>query len=128
MVWASACRDPGAYSSLPSSEKIARLSEYPDFAGFLFADVEPDHDLLDGRVLAEAESALAEVEPFTAEAIEETLRGVAERLELKPREAFQPIRVAVTGSRVSPGLFESIELLGREQALERIKRARAVVA
>ena len=50
------------------------------------------------------------------------LRAIAERLELKPREAFQPIRVAVTGSKVSPGLFESIELLGREQSLERIRR------
>jgi len=49
-------------------------------------------------------------------------------LELKPREAFQPIRVAVTGSKVSPGLFESIELLGRERTLERIRSARAAAA
>jgi len=49
---------------------------------------------------------------------------LAERLELKPRAAFQPIRVAVTGSKISPGLFESIELLGRERTLERIRRAR----
>jgi glutamyl-tRNA synthetase len=109
-------------------EKIARLSEYPDFAGFLFGDVEPDPSLLDGDVLGEAEEALAGVEPFTAEAIEKTLRGLAEQRELKPREAFQPIRVAVTGSKVSPGLFESIELLGKEQTLGRIRRARAATA
>ncbi len=84
----------------------------PEFAGFLFRDVEPDPALLDGRVLEEAERALAEVEPFTTEAIEQALRALAEQLDLKPREAFQPIRVAVTGSKVSPGLFESIELLG----------------
>ena len=105
-------------------EKIATLGEYPEFAGFFFREVEPDASLLDGRVLEEAEPALAEAEPFTAETIESRLRELAERLELKPREAFQPIRVAVTGSKVSPGLFESIELLGKEQTLERLRRAR----
>jgi len=109
-------------------EKIATLGEFPEFAGFLFSDVEPDPALLDARVLEEAEGALADVEPFTTEAVEEALRGLAERLELKPREAFQPIRVAVTGSKISPGLFESIELLGRESTLERIRRAQAVAA
>jgi glutamyl-tRNA synthetase len=109
-------------------EKIAVLGEYPEFAGFLFQDVEPDPTLLDGNVLTEAERAVEAAEPFTAEAIEQALRAVAERLELKPREAFQPIRVAVTGSKVSPGLFESIELLGREQTLERIRSARKAAA
>jgi glutamyl-tRNA synthetase len=105
-------------------EKISKLSEYPDFVRFLFEEVEPEPALLDGRVLGEAEAALAEVEPFTAEAIEQSLRAVTERLGLKPREAFQPIRVAVTGSRISPGLFESIELLGREETLDRVRRGR----
>jgi glutamyl-tRNA synthetase len=109
-------------------EKIAKLSDYPEFAGFLFRDVEPDPTLLDGRVLEEAERALAAVDPFTTEAIEEALRALSEQLGLKPREAFQPIRVAVTGSKVSPGLFESIELLGRDATLERIRRAQAVKA
>jgi glutamyl-tRNA synthetase len=109
-------------------DKIATLGEFPEFAGFLFQDVEPDPNLLDGRVLEQAQHVLADVEPFTAEAIEAALRGLAEQLELKPREAFQPIRVAVTGSRVSPGLFESLELLGKERSLERVSRARAVTA
>jgi glutamyl-tRNA synthetase len=108
-------------------EKIAKLSEYPEFAGFLFGEVEPDPSLLDGDVLAAAEAALAELDPFTAEAIEGSLRALAERLERKPRDAFQPIRVAVTGSKVSPGLFESIELLGKNEALGRLKRARTAV-
>jgi glutamyl-tRNA synthetase len=108
-------------------EKIAKLSEYPEFAGFLFGQVEPDPSLLDGDVLAAAEAALAELDPFTAEAIEGSLRALAERLERKPRDAFQPIRVAVTGSKVSPGLFESIELLGKNEALGRLKRARTAV-
>jgi glutamyl-tRNA synthetase len=51
------------------------------------------------------------------------LRSLAERLELSPRKAFQPIRVAVTGSTVSPGLFESLELLGKETSLARISSA-----
>jgi glutamyl-tRNA synthetase len=106
-------------------EKIATLGEFSEFAGFLFRDVQPDATLLDGPVLEEAEQVLAALEPFTTAAIEESLRGLAERLELKPREAFQPIRVAVTGSRISPGLFESIELLGRERTLDRIRRAKA---
>ena len=109
-------------------EKIARLGEYPDFAGFLFQDVEPDPALLDENVLSEAERAVAEAEPFTAETIEQALRAVAERLELKPREAFQPIRVAVTGSKISPGLFESVELLGREAVLDRLRSARKAAA
>ena len=109
-------------------EKIAKLSDYPEFAGFLFRDVEPDPALLDGRVLEEAERALADIEPFTTATIEQALRALSDQLRLKPREAFQPIRVAVTGSKVSPGLFESIELLGREATLERIRRAQAVAA
>jgi glutamyl-tRNA synthetase len=111
-------------------EKITKLGDYAGFAGFLFEDVEPDPALLDGSgpVLAAAEEDLGEIEPFTAAAIEEALRKLAERLELKPRDAFQPIRVAVTGSKVSPGLFESLELLGREKSLERLRSARAVTA
>jgi len=104
-------------------EKIARLGEFPAFAGFLFEDVEPDPALAGNPVLPAAEAALAGVEPFRAESIEAALRGAAEGLGLKPREAFQPIRIAVTGSKISPGLFESIELLGRERALERIRAA-----
>jgi glutamyl-tRNA synthetase len=109
-------------------EKIATLAEFPAFAGFLFGDVEPDPALLDGAVLEHAEQALANLEPFAADSIEQALRGLADRLELKPREAFQPIRVAVTGSKISPGLFESIELLGREQTLERLRNARGEAA
>ena len=106
-------------------EKISRLGEFPQFAGFLFHDVRPDPALLDGGapMLAAAREELERVEPFTAERIEAALRAAAERLGLKPRQAFQPIRVAVTGSKVSPGLFESIELLGRETALERLSAA-----
>jgi glutamyl-tRNA synthetase len=102
-------------------EKIATLGEFPAFAGFLFARVEPDPEKLgDGQMLPAAVERLAEVEPFEAEQIEAALREVAERLGLKPREAFQPIRLALTGSPVSPGLFESLELLGKDESLARL--------
>ena len=101
-------------------EKIATLAEFPAFAGFLFGRIEPEQAPGDGAVLPAAAETLAEVEPFEAARIEVALRELAERLGLKPREAFQPIRLAVTGSSVSPGLFESLELLGKEESLARI--------
>ena len=104
-------------------EKIGRLGEFPDFAGFLFHDVQPDPALLDRRILGEAERALTEVSPWRAEAIEEALKELCDRLGEKPRTVYLPIRVAVTGSRVSPGLYESLELLGREESLTRVRAA-----
>jgi glutamyl-tRNA synthetase len=106
-------------------EKIETLGRFPEFARFLFEPV----DTVDGfddvgtRMLERSARALADVEPFEAEPIEHALRATADELGLKPRQAFQPIRVAVTGSTVSPGLFESLELLGRDESLERLKRA-----
>jgi glutamyl-tRNA synthetase len=106
-------------------EKIERFGQYPDFAGFLFREVHPDPSLLDGRapIVAAARDELKRVEPFTAPEIEAALRALAERLELSPRKAFEPIRVAVTGSKVSPGLFESLELLGKDETLRRLSAA-----
>ncbi len=106
-------------------EKISRLAEFPDYARFLFEDVAPDPALLDGggEVLARASETLAGVEPFEAEQIEAALRALLEQLGLKPRQGLQPIRIAVTGSKVSPGLFESLELLGRERTLARLRAA-----
>jgi glutamyl-tRNA synthetase len=105
-------------------EKITTFSEFPSFAGFFFQRVDPDPTLLEGGgpLLAAARAELEGIEPFTGAQIEDALRGLAEREGLKPRQAFQPIRAAVTGSNVSPGLFESIELLGREETLARLDR------
>jgi glutamyl-tRNA synthetase len=102
--------------------KIERLDQFDGYAGFLFRPVEAD---LDGGapVVREAAEALKRVDPFDAEHVESTLRQLADRLGLKPRDAFKPIRIAVTGSNVSPGLFESIELLGREETLARLEAA-----
>jgi glutamyl-tRNA synthetase len=106
-------------------EKIGRLDEFAGFAGFLFHDVEPDPSLLDKRILGVAEKALGEVEEWTAERIEAALKKLCDDLGEKPRTVYLPIRVAVTGSRVSPGLYESLELLGRDESLDRIRSAAA---
>jgi glutamyl-tRNA synthetase len=101
-------------------EKIATLGEFPGFARFLFERVEPSDPIEDGAVLPAAVDVLEAVEPFEAARIEAALRELADRLGLKPRQAFQPLRLALTGSTVSPGLFESMELLGKEESLARI--------
>jgi glutamyl-tRNA synthetase len=109
-------------------EKIGRLGEFPEFAGFLFHDVEPDPALVDARILGAAERALAGVEPWTADAIEGALKRLCDELGEKPRTVYLPIRVAVTGSRVSPGLYESLELLGRDESLARIRSGAAIAS
>jgi glutamyl-tRNA synthetase len=115
--------------------RISRLTEAVGMLAFLFAGddggfkVEPEDaervltpDAL--PVLQAAEVTLAEVEPWTHEAIEAVLKeALIEGLGLKPRVAFAPVRVAVTGKRVSPPLYESIELLGRERTLHRLAAA-----
>ena len=78
-----------------------------------------------GRTLREARAALSSAEPFTAETVEMTLREVVERLDAKPAQVFQPVRVAIAGTTVSPGIFESVALLGREQTLARVDAALA---
>jgi glutamyl-tRNA synthetase len=111
-------------------EKIERFGQFPDFAGFLFREIEPDPALLNGSasVVTAAREALEQLEPFTAAEIEAALRALAERLALSPRKAFEPIRIAVTGSKVSPGLFESIELLGKEESVRRLSAASTLAA
>jgi glutamyl/glutaminyl-tRNA synthetase len=107
-------------------EKIERFGQFPDFAGFLFREIDPQSVALPtggAAVVTAAQDELERVEPFAATEIEAALRGLAERLELSPRKAFEPIRIAVTGSKVSPGLFESLELLGKDETLRRLSAA-----
>ena len=77
------------------------------------------------EALAAARAALAQAEPFDAEHIEAALRAVVERLGAKPGKVFQPVRVAIAGQTVSPGIFESVALLGKDEALARIDSALA---
>lgn len=74
-----------------------------------------------GERLRAAREALTEVgEPFTPDAVEAALRGVVERAGAKPKQVFQPLRVALTGTTVSPGIFETVAVMGRDEALARI--------
>jgi glutamyl-tRNA synthetase len=74
--------------------------------------------------LEDARAALADLpEPWTATRIEEALRGVVERTGRKAKQIFQPLRVALTGTTVSPGIFETVALLGREETLARVGNA-----
>ncbi len=109
-------------------EKMGRLGEFPEFAGFLFEDVEPDPALLDAHVLTEAAAQLESLEPWDAATLEVALKALCERLEAKPKTVYLPIRVAVTGSRISPGLYESLGLLGRDVSLARLRRGAEIAA
>lgn len=115
-------------------ERMETLRQGLGMLGFLFADqpgspaftvdpVEAEKVLTPEAqpVLVAALAALTAVEDWTTPAIEEALRtALIEGLELKPKVAFGPVRVAVTGRRVSPPLFESLEILGKERSLARI--------
>ncbi len=114
-----------------ASEKIQTLSEFWPLVAFVFDGPAEDPDAFD-RVLRSdgatdtlraAREALASAQPFTAEAIERALRGVVEARGVKPGAVFQPVRVAIAGTTVSPGIFESVEVLGRDETLSRIDRA-----
>jgi glutamyl-tRNA synthetase len=112
------------------SERLKRLDEAPPMVAFLFGPRDPDEKatkVLDGQAdyLGAARAKLEQVEKWTSAEIEQTLRALAEARGLKPKQAFQPIRAAVTGTLVSPPLFESLEVLGREETLARLSSAAA---
>ncbi|HET8862768.1 MAG TPA: glutamate--tRNA ligase [Solirubrobacterales bacterium] len=73
--------------------------------------------------LEEARGALASTDRFDPDAVEIALSPLPERLGVKPGRVFQPIRVAITGGTVSPGIFESLAALGQEESLRRIDTA-----
>jgi glutamyl-tRNA synthetase len=111
-------------------ERLKTLDEAPAMVRFLFDDVSPDEKAskaIDGQgdYLAEVHATLEGVGEWKAVTIEAALRDLATKRELKPRKAFQPIRAAVTGTLVSPPLFESLEILGRDATLERLRRVAA---
>jgi glutamyl-tRNA synthetase len=113
-----------------SEEKIQTLADFWPLAGFVFDGPSDDPAarekwLSDGgrEALVDARAALEDTEPFDAEHIEHALREVVASRGAKPRDVFQPVRVALAGSTVSPGIFETLEVLGRGEALARIDAA-----
>jgi glutamyl-tRNA synthetase len=112
-----------------TQEKIQTLADFWPLAGFLF-DGPADDPAARERVLsrdgaldalAQARAALADApEPFDVPAVEHALRQVVEVRGAKPKDVFQPVRLAIAGTTVSPGIFESVATLGREETLRRI--------
>src|SRR5688572_11242001 len=111
------------------AERMNKLTEAVDMLGFLFVDDDDlvRHEQLDdaGRgVVTTALDALSGIAHWSTAEIEQALRtSLVEGLGLKPRHAFGPVRIAVTGRKISPPLFESLELLGRDRSLARMNRA-----
>jgi glutamyl-tRNA synthetase len=114
-----------------SADKIQTLAEFWPLVSFLFDGAVDDPGAFaktigsDGgaETLTQARQAIAAAEPFDAAGVETALREVVERSGRKPGKVFQPVRVAISGRTVSPGIFESVALLGREETLARIDQA-----
>ncbi len=114
-----------------SEEKIQTLAEFWPLVGFLFDGPADDpkafqkviHSNSGVDCLKAAREALADTEPFTVDTVEAALRQVVESRGAKPAKVFQPVRVAIAGTTISPGIFESVALLGRDETLARIDRA-----
>ncbi|HBK60413.1 MAG TPA: glutamate--tRNA ligase, partial [Firmicutes bacterium] len=120
------------------TDRLGKLTEAPDMLGFLFEDqVDLARESFGGkakftsadiaRALAACEAALSGLAEWTHEGIEASLRALAESLGWKVGDLLMQVRVAITGRRVTPPLFESLVLLGRERSLSRIARAIAVL-
>jgi len=116
-----------------SAEKIQTLADFWPLVGFVFDGPVDDDSAFqktiarDGGIesLRAAREALAATDPFTVPGIEAALRTVVDERGCKPGKVFQPVRVAIAGTTVSPGIFESVALLGRDETLARIDRALA---
>ncbi|HXR28422.1 MAG TPA: glutamate--tRNA ligase [Solirubrobacteraceae bacterium] len=113
-----------------SQEKIHTLADFWPLAGPLFDGPAEDPAARErwlgpeGRAtLAQVRTALAESEGFDEAAVGAALGAVLESSGRKPREVYQPLRVAICGGTVSPGIFESVALIGREETLRRIDAA-----
>jgi glutamyl-tRNA synthetase len=116
-----------------SQEKIQTLADFLPLAGTLLDGPADDAKARerwldeDGRAaLGDVRAALTVLESFDEASVEQALSAVIERRGVKPREVYQPLRVALTGGTVSPGIFESVVLLGREETVRRIDRVPAV--
>ena len=114
-----------------SQEKISTLSEFWPIAGFFFdgpADDQKARDKVLGKPealqrLEAAREALSGLEEWSEPAIEAALQSVLDRTEAKPGQVYQPIRVALAGTTVSPGIFETLRVLGKDESLRRIDLA-----
>jgi glutamyl-tRNA synthetase len=115
-----------------AQEKAQTLEEVWPLIGFLFEEPETDEKawrkvMKDGALplLSDALEALRQTEPFDPKELETALGRILADRDVNPGKLYQPIRVAITGTSVSPGIFESLAVLGKERSLDRIERALA---
>jgi len=113
-----------------AGEKIQTLAEFWPLCGFIWDGPSDDAKAREkwlgaenAPALAAARAALDVLTDWTLTEIEPALRGVVESQGVKPNAVFQPVRVALAGTTVSPGIFETLELLGREESLKRLDAA-----
>jgi glutamyl-tRNA synthetase len=114
-----------------SAEKIQTLADFWPLVSFLFDGPVDDPAAFEKTIatdggaetLRAARAALAQAEPFDPQTIETALRQIVEARGVKPGKVFQPVRVAIAGQTISPGIFESVALLGRDETLARIDAA-----
>jgi len=113
-------------------ERLKNLSQAPELIGFFFdrhyrireeqalipKGLSPEEGI---KILEVSKKALEKIDQFNEKNIEESLRKLMSEMGLKPAQIFMPLRVAITGSRISPGLFETISVLGKERTIERIE-------
>jgi glutamyl-tRNA synthetase len=123
-------REGLAPAAAVSAEKLQTLADFWPLCGFIYDGPVDDPAARErwlgeaGReVLAEAREALAAIEPFDVAQIEAALTHIVERRGCKPRDVYQPLRVALAGRPVSPGIFETVAVLGRNETLARIQAA-----
>ena len=115
-----------------TQEKISTLDEFWPLARSFYEDPVDDPAAREkflapetgAEALTAVRAALVDVpEPWSTESVEPALRGAVERSGMKAKQLFQPLRVALTGSTISPGIFETVALIGRDRALARIDAA-----
>ena len=116
-----------------AQEKMQTLTEFDRLCAWLYDDPQGYDDKAWRKTMKDAAAdrleaargALAAVDPWTEPSVQEALDGVVEQTGAKPGQVFQPIRLAITGTTVSPGIYESVHLLGRDRTLDRIDRTLA---
>jgi len=115
-----------------SREKMQTLADFWPLAGFIFDGPADDPaarakwlDDAGRAALRQVREALESLEAFTQDEVQVALEAVVAALGVKPKQVYQPIRVALAGTAVSPGIFETLTVLGREESLGRIDRALA---
>lgn len=105
-------------------DRLETLSDVAPLSLFFFEDPKLPTDAFDENslpILKAAHATLSTTE-FTLTELEQNLRQLCDQLQIKPGQLFSPIRLAVTGSKSSPGLFETLEVIGQASVLRRIKR------